>query len=305
MGRLVPVVLAITVFVSRVAKMHRHGIQILLRYIVLMLFSGGLLHPAISTAANEQPMTAAQGEAILKELRSIRLLLEKQGNLPRGSATAKPQQQKPVQVTISGQPVLGSQDAELVLVEFSDYQCPYCRRFHLNTFPRIRKNYIDTGRLRYVAMDLPLSFHANAKTAANAAHCAGDQGKFWELRHLLIENAAKLTRVDIESYAAQLQIDMPLFRQCLNEETHQPGIDKDMLSAEKAGISGTPSFVLGRDAGTTAVKGKKLVGAQPYASFELLIEGLLKKNKQPDKSLNMKSQRFQLKSKVHANEVVQ
>src|SRR3989338_5451600 len=144
-----------------------------------------------NVAQQSPPITKEQADAILKELQAIRQLLEQ---MQRQQAQPRPVQQ-PVQppappakvkVRSDGPYWLGKADAPVTVVEFTDYQCPFCRRFHQSAFEEIKKNYIDTGKVRFVSRDLPLDIHANAARAAHAARCAGEQGKFWEMRHLLI-----------------------------------------------------------------------------------------------------------------------
>jgi protein-disulfide isomerase len=172
-------------------------------------------------------------------------------------------------------PVLGRKDAPLTMIEFTDYQCGFCRRFHVNTFPEIKKKYIDTGTLRFASRDLPLSMHKNAFAAANAARCAGEQAKFWELRDVMINNAANLGGPAILGYADGLKLDPATFRPCLDSVKYQAQIQRDMHEAEAVGLDATPSFLLGW---TTAqgVEGKFLVGAHPLATFEQAIQEMLR-----------------------------
>jgi protein-disulfide isomerase len=158
------------------------------------------------------------------------------------------------------------------MVEFTDYQCPFCRRFHEQTFPELQKHYIDSGRLRFVSMDLPLGFHANAENAAHAAHCAGEQGRYWELRDVMIRNAAKLGADQVRGYAQGLALNLDAFDQCLESRRHQALIHEDKSIAQGAGITGTPSFVIGKTDRDGKLAGIKLVGAQPYAAFAQVLD---------------------------------
>src|SRR5260370_35013491 len=107
---------------------------------------------------------------------------------------------------------LGRDDAPVTVVEFADYQCPFCRKFHSDTFVELKKNYIDTGKVRFVSRDLPLDFHPNAPGAALAAHCAGAQHKFWEMRDLMGANAADLTPGSLLKYGEKVTLAIPAFR---------------------------------------------------------------------------------------------
>jgi len=170
---------------------------------------------------------------------------------------------------------IGRPDAPLTLVEFTDYQCPYCRRFHMTSFEELRKKYIDTGKLRYVTRDFPLDFHEHAMRAAMTARCAAEQGRFWEMRHVMIVNANRLRPSDIAGYAADLKLDNTRLDACVASGKYRPDIERDIAEGAFAGVSGTPSFVLGRTE-KDAVVGAKIVGAQPYATFEARINALLK-----------------------------
>ena len=215
-------------------------------------------------------MTKEQADAILNELRQIRLLLEKQQQQasPAPTPTAAPSEK--VQIRTAGGYSLGRSDAALTLVEFTDYQCPFCRQFHDTTFQQLKKNYIDTGKLRFVSRDLPLEFHNNAFKAAQAAHCAGEQDKFWQMRDILIANSTNLGQDAILTYAQQLALDMNRFRLCLDSGKYLAEIQRDIAEAGSVGISGTPTFVLGR-ASEGAIEGIRIVGAQPYAAFDRII----------------------------------
>ena len=215
-------------------------------------------------------MTKEQADAILNELRQIRLLLEKQQQQawPTPTATAAPPEN--VKIKTAGDYSLGRSDAALTLVEFADYQCPFCRQFHNTTFQQLKKNYIDTGKLRFVSRDLPLEFHNNASKAAQAARCAGEQDKFWPMRDILIANSTNLGQDAILTYAQQLALDMNQFRLCLDSGKYFAEIQRDIAEAGSAGISGTPTFVLGR-ASEGAIEGIRIVGAQPYAAFDRII----------------------------------
>ncbi|MCL5743673.1 MAG: DsbA family protein [Acidobacteria bacterium] len=153
------------------------------------------------------------------------------------------------------------------MVEFTDYQCPFCRRFHDATFPEIKKNYIDTGKLRFASRDLPLGFHQNAFRAAEAARCAGDQNQFWQMRELLSANPSKLSADDITGYAKSLSLKLPEFDACLSSEKYKPSIEKDKALATSLHITGTPSFIIGKST-PAGVDGIVVMGAYPFASFD-------------------------------------
>jgi protein-disulfide isomerase len=223
----------------------------------------------------EQGITRQQADEILKELRAIRQLLEKGARPP---AAAQAQAAGTVSVQIEDGQWLGSRNAPLTIVEYTDYQCPFCRSFYISTFPEIRKKYIDTGLLRFITRDLPLDFHPDAMRAAEAARCAADQGKFWEMRDLMTADPRKLSEQDLIGYAQKLALGMPDFKACLTNGKYRDSIRHDMSEAAALHIDGTPSFVIGRST-PDGVEGEIVVGAQPFAAFDAKLRQLRPANK--------------------------
>ena len=209
-------------------------------------------------------MSHEEASAILNELRQIRQLLEKQIQ-PNQAVTGK--------LRLDGEYWLGKKDAPLTIVEFVDYQCPFCREFETTTFIEIRKKYIDTGQLRFTSLNLPLSVHADAMQAAEAVLCAGDQGEFWTMRKELFSNTHNLSQADILAYAQHLHIDLSLFQSCLQTRKHKSDIQKHLLEAEALKVTGTPTFVLGKTT-TEGVEGDLVVGSQPLSVFEDKLKDL-------------------------------
>jgi protein-disulfide isomerase len=173
-----------------------------------------------------------------------------------------------------GEPALGSATAPLTMVEFTDYQCPYCRRFQAEVWPKLKRRYIDTGKVRYIARDLPLEFHSAAAPAAEAAHCAGEQGKFWDMHAALLGGAADLAAGGIERRARALGLDMARFDECVAHRKYSAVIVAHMHEADAAGIDGTPGFIVGRAAGGE-LTGVRVEGALPYEDFSDLLRELL------------------------------
>jgi protein-disulfide isomerase len=161
------------------------------------------------------------------------------------------------------------------MAEFTDYQCPFCRRFETNTFAELKKDYIDTGKVRFVSRDLPLEFHPNASGAAVAARCAGEQHKFWEMRDaMMLDTATDLGPASILKYGEKTKLDMAAFSTCLNDKKYTEAIKKDTADAGALGISGTPSFVIGKT-DKSEIAGVRIVGAVPFAVFDSTIKDLL------------------------------
>jgi protein-disulfide isomerase len=221
-------------------------------------------------------MTRDQADAILNELKSIHQLLLNQQNAAaaKPAAAAAPATDRVQMKLASGWYSIGRDDAPVTMVEFADYQCPFCRKFHAETFAELKKNYIDTGKVRYVSRDLPLDFHPNAPGAAVAARCAGEQHKFWEMRDLMVANAADLTTPSLLKYGSQINLDMTAFSACLNDHKYTAAIQKDVADAGTLGISGTPSFVIGKTA-NDQISGVRIVGAVPYSVFDAAIKNQL------------------------------
>ena len=169
---------------------------------------------------------------------------------------------------------LGSATAPVTLVEFTDYQCPYCRRFQTETWPSVKREYIDTGKVRFIVRDLPLSFHSSARPAAEAAHCAGEQGRFWPMHTALLAQKADLSPQGLEARAGSLGLDLPRFRACVAANKYESAIAANTAQADALGIRGTPAFVVGAAAHGT-LDGVLLEGALPYDTFRMVLEALL------------------------------
>jgi protein-disulfide isomerase len=235
--------------------------------------------------ADPPAITSAQADEILSELRKIRQLLEKGAALPGqgGIPAAQNAVDEKVAVTTRDSNTLGSADAPLTLFEFADFQCPFCRKFHATVFDDLKKNFIDTGKLRYVSRDMPLPMHEHATEAARAARCAGDQGKYWEARHVLMTNQEKLGRDDLMRYARELHLDVGAFGHCLDTKKYEAAVQQDAADAAEVGVTGTPTFVLGRTGQTGRFTGIKIVGAQPYSVYEAKIRTMLGNDASGDK----------------------
>jgi protein-disulfide isomerase len=164
--------------------------------------------------------------------------------------------------------VKGDKNAPVTIVEFSDYECPYCKRHFTNTIPEIIEKYVDTGKVKYVYRDFPLSFHANARPAAIAAECAREQGgdeAYFAYHDVLFQNQQALDADNLKKYASDLGYDIA---DCLVSEKYGDEVDADMEAGKKAGVRGTPA---------SFVNGILVSGAQPFSAFETAIEAELNK----------------------------
>ena len=193
---------------------------------------------------------------------------------PQPVAQQQPQQQQPsrVQVSVDDDPVIGSANAPLTIIEFSDYQCPFCQRFHQETWPQLKADYVDTGKVKFVYRDYPLPFHQNAEIAAEAANCAGEQGKYWEMHDELFAKGSGdgtgLDAASLKSYAAGLGLNAATFATCLDGSKYASEIQKDTADGSTAGVSGTPTFYIG----TPSKSYTQIVGAVPYAVIKQTID---------------------------------
>ena len=160
---------------------------------------------------------------------------------------------------------MGDKDAKVTLVEFSDYQCPFCKRVRPTVW-RLVDEY--KGKLRYVFMDFPLSFHKDAKKAAEAAMCAGDQGKYFDMNRKIFDNQDKIGVDDLKKYAKEIGADAKKFDKCLDGGAHAKDLDASAAKGASVGVSGTPAYF---------INGIMISGAQPYESFKDLIELELKR----------------------------
>jgi protein-disulfide isomerase len=232
-----------------------------------------------ASGRSSKPLTQEQGDAIISELSQIRTLLEKMQRINGTQTAAAPQQPAPRKLSMSigtGWNALGQQDAPVTIVEFSDSPCPFCRNFEHQTLPELKKSYIETGKVRFYSRDLPLEMHANAMAAAEAARCAGDQGRFWEMRDVLTASS-DLRKESILKFAQGISLEMKSFESCLDGEKFKADIEKDGSDAASLQISGTPTFVVGR-VSNGVLSGTVVSGAQAFSVFQSTIQDALKKN---------------------------
>jgi protein-disulfide isomerase len=163
-------------------------------------------------------------------------------------------------VSADSDPWIGSKDAQVTIVEFTDYECIFCKKYFEEIFPLIKENYIDTGKVKYVLRDFPMEQHPQSSLAAKTANCADEQNKYWEMHELLFTNQrswsySKDTTQILNSYATTLGLNKNDFEKCINNPNTANELEKDIRDAEIYGITSTP---------TIFVNGKKIVGAQPF-----------------------------------------
>jgi protein-disulfide isomerase len=184
-------------------------------------------------------------------------------------------QQRGVFIGVDDDPMLGSPDAKVLIIEFGDYQCPSCRMFWKDIEPRLKKEYIDTGKVKLVFRDFPLmQSHPEALLAAMAVNCAGDQQKYWEYHDKVFreqynkgDDVIRLKPADLKKWAKDIKLDAAAFDQCLDSEKYKSEVLKDEADGEAAGVQGTPTFF---------INGRLMGGAQQYPEYKKLIDDLLK-----------------------------
>lgn len=168
--------------------------------------------------------------------------------------------------TIDDDVVLGEADAPVTVIIFGDYECPFCERLYQDTEKPLREEYVKTGKVKMVYRDYPLSFHPSAQPAAEAAECAGEQGKYWQYHDALFERQATLATLDYVGLAGELSLDKSSFKNCVDIRKFAPEVAKDMADGTAAGVDGTPA---------SFINGKLISGAVPYATFKAEIEAAL------------------------------
>lgn len=174
-------------------------------------------------------------------------------NLPRPEIPRIP-------VSVDDDPSIGPEDAPITIVQFAEFQCPYCGRAK-ETLDKVMEAY--AGKVRMVFRDYPLSFHAEAVPAAVAANCSGEQGKYWEMYDILMKNQRALTDADLTRYATELKLDLAKWNTCRADPAQAAEVQADFEDGAKAGVTGTPAFF---------INGLFLNGAQPFSAFQEIID---------------------------------
>ena len=244
--------------------------------------------PVLVTHAHEEPVAVTVAANYGGEIRSATITVIPLVRGPAGPPTPRreyPHRHMPapspspkvgsVSLDISDSPSRGPEDAPVVLVEFSDYQCPYCSIVQ-DTLRRLLEKY--PGKIRHVVKNLPLAFHNHAGSAALAALAAGRQGKFWEYRRVLFENQKAMTEADLIRYARGLGLDLQRFQSDLKDPQLRDLVERDIRQAAALGTSGTPTFF---------VNGSRIDGVKSLDAFQSLIDEILSKPRTGDNSTEL------------------
>ncbi|MEW5983684.1 MAG: thioredoxin domain-containing protein [Acidobacteriota bacterium] len=215
-------------------------------------------------------LRAAQ-ESLRKELAEIKAMLRPEASGPIVDAPPD------TTIPLAGAQIRGSAAARVVLLEFSDYECPFCGRFARESLPQIARAYIDTGRIRHAFRAFPLeAIHKNAFKAHEAALCAGDQGKFWPMHLLLFGNTRALAPADLVKHAEAVGLDVTVFSRCVESGSKAAAVRADVEAGERLGVRGTPLFLIGTPGANGGMKVSKAIsGAQPFAVFQQAIDAVL------------------------------
>ncbi|MBM3282371.1 MAG: hypothetical protein FJY86_03460 [Candidatus Diapherotrites archaeon] len=175
------------------------------------------------------------------------------------------------------QGVAGKDSAPIILVEYSDFQCPFCKRFYNDSDAQF-KQWVSDGRIKLVFKDFPLSFHPMAAPSANAARCAGEQGKFWEMHDKIFDETTKLsatgtaqfTNDDLKAWGADLGLNTSTFNSCVDSDKYAEKIAANQAEGQSVGVSGTPSFAIGKPGD----KAQLVVGACPTSAFDTVLKAI-------------------------------
>jgi protein-disulfide isomerase len=186
----------------------------------------------------------------------------------------------PVEISIIQAPTRGAATAALALIEFSDFECPFCGRHAQTVYHELQSRFVDTGEVRYVFRHLPLDeIHPSALRAATAAECARAQGKFWEMHDQIFMNQRALAMSNLLDHARLLGLDLQQFQPCLQDSGVTTRIKQDQLEARRLGVSSTPTFFIGEIKSDGIVRvTKRIAGAQTFPVFQAALQGLISKS---------------------------
>ena len=205
---------------------------------------------------------------------------------PTSTPTAEAQAEQPppeaaltTELLLDGEPVLGSSRAPLTIVEFSDFECPYCRLFHEEVLPSLQREYIDTGLVRFIHKDLPLPFHRQAKPAAAAARCASEQNRYWDLYSAFFNQQSCLECKGVVGIAESINLNTSALRACMERKATETLITTNRSEAELHNIRATPTFVIGPSRSDGKHNGDVVEGALPWPQFKALIDQQLEAHK--------------------------
>ena len=232
--------------------------------IIATFFAGVYVSNFDSNQVSEEELQEAISKLELKLL---------QNQLPTGQPTPI------VKISADDDPVIGDPNAPISIIEFSDFQCPFCARFHIQTLPSILEEYVDQGKVKLIFRDFPIqNIHPNALPASVAAECANEQGKFKVMHDKLFDNQKEWSGLEtadamllFSQYGLEMGLEQEVFDSCLTNGKYIEEIRNDLNDGRNYGVSGTPGFFIGND----QVGYVELKGAQPFESFKKVIDAQL------------------------------
>ena len=247
-----------------ISSPHRTLILIAIVGVAIGYLFGGILIPQSQT--NQQ--STIESDITLPETQ-LEEILDEENN----SGDNTEQLTLVENVSIDDDPIQGDLNAPITIIEFSDYQCPFCKRFYEESHQTIIDDYVATDKVRYVYRDFPLDSHPQALPAATAANCAGEQDHYWEMHNMLLDNQDEWSFNSsanqlFQSYASELNLNTEDFSECLSDNQQVQEIFNDQNDGVAATVEQTP---------TVFINGRKIVGAQPLATYIAIIEGELLK----------------------------
>jgi protein-disulfide isomerase len=238
---------------------------------------------AQSQANIQPPQTGTEVASLQRRVsdleREQQALIEEMDELKKAIAprNSTPAQSAPSTLRIDPTDFRGDASARMAIVEYSDFECPYCGLYEREDSPEVLKNFVKTGAVKLFFRDLPLPFHRHAMQAARAAHCAGDQGKYWEMHDSLFANQRDLSDAALRERAKTLGLDTDKFNEWLSSDKYTEDIRKSISDAEKLGVTGTPTFFIGTisaDGNEVTIK-KRIAGTRPYEVFKSALDEVI------------------------------
>jgi protein-disulfide isomerase len=228
-------------------------------------------------AQTDKPQTTDEMKTLVEQQRQILSSLNDIKQLLAAAVRPTPQPpQPPSTLSIRDEVSRGDSTATVAIIEYADFECPYCGEYEHDVYPQISKDYIQTGKVKYFYRDLPLPMHPHAMIAARAASCAGEQGKYWEMHDSLFAKQNAIREADMPGRAQELGLDSAKFSECLSSNRYTDEIKRNALDAQKMGIGGTPTFFIGKvDPNGQVTNLKMIIGTRPYDVFKSAIDDAL------------------------------
>lgn len=264
----------------------RYGPSRGLLFLMIGIF-GASLCASPTTAQQAAPQAGEDITALKKDVQQLKTqqqqILDRLDELKKllsgrvGAASTAPTIKAPDVMSVQGEPFRGDASSLVAIIEYGDFECPFCRHFQHDVYPQVLDDYIKAGKVKYFYRDMPLPFHQHALPAALAARCAGEQGKYWEMYDSLFADKLASTSAEIDDQAKGLGLDTAKLDTCVNSDRFAAAIHRNVDEASKMQIRGTPTFLIGTmSPGSDLVNIKTtVIGAQPFEAFKAAIDPLL------------------------------